>query len=61
MGNDNKLNGLTDDDRAKLKELLGYLKTDMSGREEADFLCTHCHCKVCASTGPEMDQPQKAD
>ena len=40
----------SEEDKEKIKKLLEMLK----GREgeensEADFLCTHCHCKVCST------------
>jgi hypothetical protein len=38
-------------DREKLEQLLKMLRGEKikEGEEEVDFLCTHCHCKVCST------------
>lgn len=42
----------TKKDKKKLEKLLKMLrgeKIKKGGEEEVDFLCTHCHCKVCST------------
>lgn len=48
MENNKEIKKLTDEDKKKLKELLDLLRSSNVEREE-DFLCTHCHCRVCTS------------
>jgi hypothetical protein len=50
----------SENDKQKLEKLLSMLRTEKidKDKDDVDFLCTHCHCKVC-STIKEPDKQTK--
>ncbi|MCL2426418.1 MAG: hypothetical protein FWD05_08785 [Oscillospiraceae bacterium] len=39
----------TEEDKNKIMQLIDKLKAESNDDNEMDFLCTHCHCKICST------------
>ena len=47
----------SEEDKNKIEKLLTMLRGE-KGEEgsDMDFLCTHCHCKVCSTTKEQAEE-----
>ena len=47
----------SEEDKTKINELINLLRGEIGEDDsELDFLCTHCHCKVCSTAKNEKNK-----